>query len=110
MTWGTNALGKKLPTVNERVHILNTFRNQGPFYFTKLLLPALLRASTPENKSRVVNVSSAASVSAVSFFGPGLDFATFKDSPHRHKWASGLYGQSKFVRHATASVCSICQP
>ena len=51
----------------------------------------------------MVNVSSAASVSAVSFFGPGLDFATFKDSPHRRKWESGLYGQSKFVRHTTAS-------
>ena len=97
MTWGTNTLGKKFPTVNEWAHILSNFGEPGPFYFTKLLLPALFKASTPENKSRVVNVSSAASVSAVSFFGPGLDFATFKDSPYRRKWESGLYGQSKFV-------------
>jgi len=77
MTWGTNTLG--------------------PFYFTKLLLPALLKASTPGDKSRVVNISSAGSINAVSLFGPGLDFATFKDSPARLKYGMrALYGQSKF--------------
>jgi len=77
MTWGTNALG--------------------PFYFTKLLLPALFKASTPENKSRVINTSSAGSIAAVSVYGSGLDFATFKDSPRRRKCSSSeLYGQSKF--------------
>ena len=70
----------------------------GPFYFTMLLLPALFKASTPENKSRVVNTSSAGSIGSLSFFGSGLDFATFKDSPHRHKYGTfKLYGQSKFV-------------
>jgi len=77
MTWGTNTLG--------------------PFYFTTLLLPALFKASTPENKSRVVNTSSAGSIGGVSLFGSGLDFATFKDSPHRRKYRTiDLYGQSKF--------------
>jgi hypothetical protein len=97
MTWGTNTLGKKLP-VSEGTHALSAFCNTGPFYFTKLLLPALFRASTLENKSRVVNTSSAGSVAGVSLSGSGLDFATFKDSPHKHKYnANELYNQSKLV-------------
>ena len=97
MTWGTNTLGKKLP-VSEGTHTLSAFCNTGPFYFTKLLLPALFRASTPENKSRVVNTSSAGSVPGVSFSGSGLDFATFKDSPYKHKYTvNELYSQSKLV-------------
>jgi len=77
MTWGSNALG--------------------PFYFTKLLLPALFKASTPESKSRVINTSSAGSIAALSYFGSGLDFTTFKDSPRRRKSSmADLYGQSKF--------------
>ena len=77
----------------------------GPFYFTKLLLPALFKASTPGSKSRVVNTSSSAGIPAVSFFGSGLDFATFKDSPHRRKYGVGqLYGQSKLVRPTIATI------
>ena len=97
MTWGTNTLGKKLP-VSEGTLTLSAFCNPGPFYFTKLLLPALFRASTPENKSRVVNTSSAGSVPGVSFSGSGLDFATFKDSPYKRKYSTNeLYSQSKLV-------------
>jgi len=34
----------------------------------------------------------------VALSGPGLDFATFKDSPHRRKYdMNQLYGQSKLV-------------
>lgn len=52
----------------------------------------------------MVNTSSAASTHGVSFFGPGLDFATFKDSPHRGKYnIAQLYGQSKLVRLTIAS-------
>ena len=99
MTWGTNTLGKRFSIVNERTPVLNVLYGPGPFYFIKLLLPALFKASTPENKSRVVNISSAGSIAGVSLFGSGLDFATFKDSPHRRKYSSyDLYGQSKFVR------------
>lgn len=99
MTWGTNTLGEGFPIVDGRTHILSALYMPGPFYFTKLLLPALLKASTPENKSRVVNTSSAGSMTAVSFSGSGLDFATFRDSPHRRKYStSDLYGQSKLVR------------
>ena len=105
MAWGTNTLGKKPPLVSEGTHALNAFCKPGPFYFTKLLLPALFKASTPENKSRVVNTSSATSVPAVSFSGSGLDFATFKDSPHRHKYNPGaLYNQSKLVRLAITDI------
>ena len=61
--------------------------------------------STPENKSRVVNLSSAGSIVGVLLFGSGLDFATFKDSPHRRKYSTyDLYCQSKFVRVAITSV------
>jgi len=105
MTWGTNTLGEGFSIVDERMPVLNVLCGPGPFYLTNLLLPALFKASTPENKSRVVNISSASSIAGVSLFGSGLDFATFKDSPHRRKYSSyDLYGQSKFVRVAITSV------
>jgi len=83
----------------------------GPFYFTKLLLPVLFKASTPGNKSRVVNTSSAASMHGASLSGSGLDFATFKDSPHRRKYnITQLYGQSKLVCLAIASGDLVSRP
>ena len=98
VTWGTNTLGEKCSIAGEWTPVLSILCKPGPFYFTKLLLPALFKASTPENKSRVVNVSSAGSIGSLSYFGSGLDFATFKDSPHRRKYSTGdLYGQSKLV-------------
>ena len=104
MTWGTNTLGEEFPIVDEMACVLSAMQ-PGPFYFTKLLLPALFKASTPGNKSRVVNVSSSAGMRGVSLFGSGLDFATFKDSLHRRKCSVGqMYGQSKLVRSTTASV------
>jgi len=65
----------------------------GPFYFTKLLLPALLAAAkdSPNGKARVVNTSS-----SVHLFTKKIDFNTLKDSPGRKKklrWI--LYAQSK---------------
>jgi len=105
MTWGTNTLGEGFSVVNERTPILNVLCEPGPFYFTNLLLPALFKASTPENKSWVVNISSSSSIAGVSLFGSSLDFATFKDSLHRHKYSPyDLYGQSKFVCVAITSV------
>ena len=98
MTWGTNALGEKCSIAGGWTPVLSVLWEPGPFYFTTLLLPALFKASTPENKSRVVNTSSAGSIGSLSLFGSGLDFATFKDSPCRHKYGTAdLYGQSKFV-------------
>jgi len=96
MTWGTNTLGEECSIAGGWAPVLSVLCGSGPFYFTTLLLPALFKASTPENKSRVVNTSSAASIVGVSFFGSGLDFASFKDS-HKYK-PTEMYGQSKFVR------------
>ncbi|KAF8231776.1 NAD(P)-binding protein [Tricholoma matsutake] len=67
----------------------------GHFYLTKLLMPLLLSGakSSPDGKSRVVNVSSVGHIMASN-----LDFNTFKDGPARRRPSvrSLLYGQSKF--------------
>ena len=67
----------------------------GHFYFTKLLLPALVRGATAssDGKARVVNVSSSA------LWFTTLDYNTFRDGPARvKKGKTDLYAQSKFVR------------
>ena len=67
----------------------------GHFYFTKLLLPILTSTAkaSPDNKSRVVNISSLSHI-----FG-GLDFNTFVDGPARRRQSpEQQYGQSKLVR------------
>jgi len=66
----------------------------GHFYFTTLVMPALLMAvaASPDATARVVNTSSNA-----HWFG-GLNYNTFKDSPaRRKKSAMVIYGQSKTV-------------
>jgi len=65
----------------------------GHFYFTKLLIPALLAGakSSSDGKSRVVNLSSVAAYMSKSF---DLDMA--RDTPQRKKTSlTYLYGQSK---------------
>jgi len=65
----------------------------GHFYFTQLLLPALLAGaqSSPDKKARVVNTSSLTSTTV-----NGIDFNTLKDSPARKKLGlDALYSQSK---------------
>jgi len=64
MTWGTNALGEKCSIAGGWTPGLTGLCELGPFYFTTLLMPALFKASTPENKSRVVNTSSAGSIAS----------------------------------------------
>jgi NAD(P)-dependent dehydrogenase (short-subunit alcohol dehydrogenase family) len=67
----------------------------GHFYFTKLLIPALLAGagSSPDGKARIVNTSSSASL-----FVGGVDFNTLKDTPARKKRTPEmLYSQSKLV-------------
>ena len=104
MTWGTNTLGENFYRQCYGVQFERLLQS-GPFYFTQLLLPALFTASIPENKSRVVNTSSASHIHSLSLSGSGLDFATFKDSPHRRKYDTyKLYGQSKLVHPAIASI------
>ena len=70
-------------------------RRLGHFYFTKLLLPALLKGakSSPDGTARVVNTSSSASL-----FTSKIDFNTLKDSPTRRRVSpNSLYAQSKLV-------------
>ena len=67
----------------------------GHFYFTTLLIPALLAGakSSPDGKARVVNTSSFASL-----LTSGVNFNTLKDTPARKKLtSSSLYAQSKLV-------------
>jgi len=67
----------------------------GHYYFTTLLIPALLAGakSSPDGKARVVNTSSSASV-----LTSGVNFNTLKDTPARKKYStSSLYAQSKLV-------------
>ncbi|KAG1726539.1 uncharacterized protein EDB91DRAFT_1229054 [Suillus paluster] len=64
----------------------------GHFYFTKLVMPALLAAAreSPDGNARIVNTASNA------HWFSGLDFNTFRDSPaRRNKSTTILYGQSK---------------
>ena len=67
----------------------------GHFYFTKLLIPALIAGakSSTDGKARVVNLSSVAAYLTKSF---DLDMA--QDLPQRKKASpTYLYGQSKLV-------------
>ncbi|TBU26107.1 NAD(P)-binding protein [Dichomitus squalens] len=64
----------------------------GHFYFTELLMPALLVAvkTSPDGHARVVTTSSSGA------YLDTLHFETFKDGPERRKMGSnGLYNQSK---------------
>ncbi|TEB33119.1 NAD(P)-binding protein [Coprinellus micaceus] len=64
----------------------------GHFYFTRLLIPALLNAtkSSRDGKARIVNTSSSGSYIAA------INFDTLKDSAlRRKKGAQELYSQSK---------------
>jgi len=66
----------------------------GHFYFTKLLMPALLVAaeSSSDGTARVVNTASNA------HWFSRLDYNSFRDSPARRKKLSWVrYGQSKTV-------------
>ena len=64
----------------------------GTFYFTQLLIPALLRgaASSPDKHARIVTTAS-----AYAYIGQ-IRFDTFKDGPARRRWnMEELYSQSK---------------
>ena len=66
----------------------------GPWYLTKLLMPALLAGveTSPDHHARVINTASSGAYLST------VNFETFKDSPARRKTSpTELYGQSKFV-------------
>ncbi len=73
----------------------------GHWYFTELLMPALLAGveTSPDRHARVVTTSSSAAYSQT------INWDTLKDGPARKKQSTeNLYGQSKFVRHAAIPV------
>lgn len=90
--FGTNVLGARL-TAWRRHHV---DCGTGHYYFTTLLLPALLAGanSSPDGKARVVNTASAAAM-----FINDIDLNHLKDTPERRKKGTGvMYSQSKLVR------------
>ena len=67
----------------------------GPWFFTKLLMPALFEGvkTSPDGHARIINTSS-----SVAYLDT-IRWETFKDGPERKKRGSqGLYPQSKLVR------------
>ena len=89
--WGTNVLGKCLH-IHDNVQQTNLLF-EGPFYFTKLLMPALISAaqSSEDKKARVTFTASIVQ-------SKGIKFDTLTDTPARKKMsADQRYGQSKFV-------------
>lgn len=69
----------------------------GHFYFTELLMPALIAgvSSSPDHHTRIITTSSSS-----AYMGK-LNYDTFKDGPARKKLArSDLYNQSKLVCYA----------
>ncbi len=68
----------------------------GHWYFTELVMPALLAgvATSPDHHARVVTTSSSA-----AYLASGFNFDLFKDGPQRRKASSNeMYAQSKLVR------------
>ena len=81
LQWGTNVVGH--------------------FYFTELLMPALIAgaATSPDHHARVITTSSSGA------YGETLHFETFKDGPARRKMTTEkLYYQSKHVGIADISL------
>ena len=94
LQFGTNVLGRSTVIWHHPPLYLTLFY-LGHFYFTKLLLPALLAGTktSPDGKARIVNVSSSGHL-----FASGLDFNAFKEGPARTKKGTQvLYAASKLV-------------
>ncbi|THH05223.1 hypothetical protein EW146_g9959 [Bondarzewia mesenterica] len=87
LQFGTNVLGKELLSTM----ISDLLSLEGPFYFTKLLLPVLLSTAKTSGNARVVTVASGAGLMMDS-----IKFDTLKDGSARKKLSkAGLYLQSK---------------
>ena len=77
LQWGTNVVGH--------------------FYFTELLMPALLAGvkTSPDKHARVITTSSSGAYLDI------IHFDTFKDGPERKKMSTeALYYQTKHVSHS----------
>lgn len=84
--WYARSYGRSCSSFNTQL---------GPFYFTKLLLPALLAGakSSPDGKARVVNTSSGMHLMNKLHFKVILD-----DKKRKKAGTQPLYALSKFVR------------
>ncbi|TFY52322.1 hypothetical protein EVJ58_g10085 [Rhodofomes roseus] len=93
LQWFTNVVG--VYTVMAPAHFgALTGPLEGPFLFTKLLLPALIagKASSPDGHTRIIATSSSGSYLGI------IHWDTLKDGPARRKTNSQeLYFQSKFA-------------
>ena len=77
----------------------------GHWYFTELLMPALLAGveTSPDHHARVITTSSGGA------YARTIDWDTLKESPERQKQSTeNLYYQSKFVRHVARVPSFLC--
>ena len=96
LTFGTNVIGTFDPrTLSLRLQLSDLLAT-GPWYFTKLLIPALIagKETSPDHHTRIVNTSSSGAYLTT------IHWNTLTDTPARKKADTGmvLYPQSKFVR------------
>ena len=100
--WATNALGIYLIPWKEFPVVRCNLSDQllGPFYFTKLLIPALM-AGAKQSADGKARVTFAASIVQTK----SINYDAMTDTPARKKMcADQRYGQSKFVCGPTLNV------
>lgn len=92
MQFGTNVIGQSaILSISFEANLFHA----GHFFFTELLMPALIEGakSTPDGHARVVTTSSSGA------YGETLHYETLRDGPARKALGTvHLYFQSKFVR------------
>jgi len=88
--WGTNVVGKRSQCFDTSGDFSSNL-STGPFYFTQLLMPAILAAAeNSPDKARITFTSSSAQST--------IKWDTLTDTPARKKTRPDQrYGQSKFV-------------
>ena len=96
MTIGTSVLGESCYVVVQVIVLKSHLYDSGPYYFTTLLLPALLAVSGDgTQKARIVTASSFGSELASK-----VDYYAFKENGEKRRAlgpVSGLNAQSKWV-------------
>lgn len=95
LQFGTNVLGTQPFAVNPPMPSLIEIPHAGHFFFTKLLLPALISGSksSSDGKARIVTTSSG------GHYLDDLHWDTLTDEAKRKaRGSASLYNQSKYVR------------
>jgi NAD(P)-dependent dehydrogenase (short-subunit alcohol dehydrogenase family) len=78
----------------------------GHWYLTKLLTPALLKATTLSQEARIVNLSSSG-----AYLIRGIDFDSLRDGQARRQMSGqDLYNQSKLVSKHVSAAPSALEP